>query len=317
MQRRPGARLLLCIAGLIASLAVPALTQQPGPGRSIIDRVNGREAVAGEVLLRFRDWAQPADLAGLRAQTDASSISPIGRAGALRLRSRSISAAALATLLASRADLVYAEPNYIVRAFPSDPSFPQLWALENIGQAVNGGLPGTPGSDIRVMPAWDVSVGSNAQVVAVIDTGLDYDHPDLAANVWSAPSPFTVDLGNGVVVTCAAGTHGFNAITDTCDPRDDHSHGTHVAGTIGAVGNNGIGVTGVNWTTQLMGVKFLDDTGAGTTADAVKAIRFAIEAKRVLQGGAHVRVLSASWGGTGFSQALLDEINAALTNPCG
>ena len=106
------------------------------------------------------------------------------------------------------------------------------------------------------LKAWDLALGTASNVVAVVDTGIDYNHPDLAANIWSAPAPFTVVIG-GVPITCQAGTHGFNAITRTCDPMDDHNHGTHVSGTIGAVGNNAIGVAGVNWMSSIMGLKFL------------------------------------------------------------
>jgi len=158
--------------------------------------------------------------------------------------------------------------------------------------------------------AWDVTTGSTANVVGVVDTGITYTHPDLAANVWSAPSSFTVNIG-GRDITCAAGTHGFNAIRLTCDPLDDNNHGTHVSGTIGAVGNNGIGVAGVNWTASIMGLKFLDQNGSGTTANAINAIEFAVQAKNAFSSKAYLRVLSSSWGGGGFSQALLDEINRA------
>ena len=116
-----------------------------------------------------------------------------------------------------------------------------------------------------------------------------------------------------VSIVCQAGTHGFNAIARTCDPRDDHNHGTHVSGTIGAAGNNALGVAGVNWIASLMGLKFLDSTGTGTVADAIDAIEFALQAKQAFAatGGANVRILSNSWGGGDFSQALLDQINAA------
>jgi subtilisin family serine protease len=150
-------------------------------------------------------------------------------------------------------------------------------------------------------------------VVGVIDTGIDYTHPDLAANAWSAPAAFSVSIG-GATITCPAGSHGFNAIINSCDPKDDHNHGTHVSGTIGAVGNNATGVVGVNWTTRIMGLKFLNSAGSGSTSDAIKAIEFAIQAKAVLGSAASVRVLSNSWGGDTFSSALLDEINKANTN---
>lgn len=307
-----GALVLVWIAGAIYFTA-PASMQGPGGVRAAVQLVNGHEAVAREALIRFRDPQVPANLAELRAQADGDAIEPIGGAGVLRVRSRSLDAAALVARLSRRGDVLYAEPNYIVRSFapPNDASFPQLWGLENIGQAVNGGLTGAAGSDIRAVQAWDVSIGSTAHVVAVIDSGIDYTHPDLAPNMWAAPAAFTVNLGGGATVRCAAGTHGFNAITRTCDPMDDHSHGTHVAGTIGASGNDGTGVVGVNWTTQLMGIKFLDASGAGSITGAIDAIRFAIEARRAFPGGTDVRVISASWGGSGFSQALLDEIDAA------
>ena len=196
---------------------------------------------------------------------------------------------------------------------PSDASLGNLWGLLNNGQTVNGDG-GTSGRDIHAVPAWDVSTGSRANVVTVVDTGIDYNHPDLAANVWSAPFQFTVNV-NGVNVTCAAGTHGFNAITNSCDPMDDNNHGTHVSGTIGAVANNpavgGQSAVGVNWTASIMGAKFLSATGSGSTSNAIKAIEFAIQAKQVPGLEANVRVLSNSWGGGGFSQTLLDEIKRA------
>ncbi|HEX2711188.1 MAG TPA: S8 family peptidase, partial [Candidatus Acidoferrales bacterium] len=243
-----------------------------------------------------------------------------GGMGVLAFHSRSKNAATLVRELSAHPDVLYAEPNYKVRALgvPNDPRFGELWGLQNTGQYIGGQYTfssGTPGADISAVPAWDISTGSRANVVAVVDTGVDYTHPDLAANIWSAPSAFTVTIG-GHFITCAAGTHGFNAITNTCDPRDDNNHGTHVSGTIGAVGNNSLGVVGVNWTASIMGSKFLDATGSGFTSDAINAIEFAIQAKAFFSstGGANVRVLSNSWGGGGFSQALLDEINRANAN---
>jgi len=276
------------------------------------ERLNGRDVAAGEVLVKFRGPTAAAPLDDIQQQTDAGSIEPVGRTGVRLLRSRSLGAAALVARLTNHPAVLYAEPNYIVHAFtePNDPSFPQLWGLKNVGQAVNGGLPGIAGADIHATRAWDVTVGSTVQVVAVVDTGIDYTHPDLSANIWSAPAPFTVTIG-GTPITCPAGSHGFNAIAMTCDPMDDHGHGTHVAGTIGASGDNGVGVVGVNWIARVMAVKFLDASGSGTEADAINGIDFAIQAKQTFGAAANVRVLSNSWGGTDFSQALQDEIRAA------
>ena len=306
----------ITVAGVLAIAAsifvFSDLASMQGRRREV-QLVNGREAVAREILVKFRNPAVAAAPADAVGDADVEAIERIGGTGIVRLRSRSLNAAALVAQFAARPDVLYAEPNYIVHALstPNDPSFPQLWGLENVGQMINGIL-GRAGSDIRAVPAWDITVGSAAHVVAVIDTGIDYTHPDLAANMWSAPAPFTVDLGGGIVVTCAAGTHGFNAIARTCDPMDDHYHGTHVAGTIGAVGNNGIGVVGVNWTTRIMAIKFLDETGSGSIADAISSIRFAVAVKRAFPAEADVRVLSNSWGDLEFSQALLDEIAATV-----
>lgn len=217
-----------------------------------------------------------------------------------RLHSRSQSTEALLVALSHNPVVEYAEPNYIVHAIatPNDPRYSELWGMRNTGQIIQG-FAGTAGADIKAEGAWDVSTGSRTIVVGVVDTGIDYTHQDLSGNTWSNP---------GGIGGCAAGTHGYNAITKSCDPRDDQYHGTHVSGTIGAAGNNALGVVGVNWTTSIMGLKFLDSVGSGTTADAISAIDFSVNAKIA---GVNVRVLSNSWGGGGFSQALLDEINKA------
>jgi hypothetical protein len=217
--------------------------------------------------------------------------------------------------LSARPDVEYAEPNFIVHVItvPNDPSFGSLWGLQNTGQTVQG-IAGMPGADISAVSAWSISTGSKANVVGVVDTGIDYNHPDLTANVWSAPNSFTVNIG-GMAITCPAGSHGFNAITNTCDPFDDNQHGTHVSGTIGATGNNSLGVVGVNWIASIMGSKFLDSSGFGAISNAINAIEFTIQAKSIFGTAANVRVLSNSWGCVNcFSQALLDEINRASTN---
>ncbi len=312
-------RVSIGVTFVVTAVAVLLLSASPSSqgrriGRLEVEDIGAREAAAREVLVKFRTPPQPAQLGQLAAEADAEGMQPVGRTGIVRVLSRTRSAAALIAALAQRPDVAFAEPNFIVRALsePSDPFFPQLWGLKNIGQPINGGAAGTIGADMRAAGAWELSVGSTANVVAIVDTGIDYTHSDLAPNMWSAPAPFTVII-RGVPITCQAGTHGFNAITRTCDPMDDHNHGTHVAGTIGAVGNNANGVTGVNWITSMMGLKFLDAGGSGTTADAIDLVDFAIQVKQIFaaSGGANIRILSNSWGGGDFSQALFDEINAA------
>jgi subtilisin family serine protease len=303
---------IVWVCGTAVLLASPPVAGQHGP-RFERETVKGRQAVAREVLVKFRQPPPASQIAKIRSEDDAEDMRAIGRAGAYRLRSKSKSATALVASLSHRPDVAYVEPNFVVRidSEPNDPRFPELWALKNISQVI-GGFAGVTGTDIHAESAWNISLGSNSNVVAVIDTGIDYTHPDLAPNMWSAPTAFTVTVG-GTPITCAAGTHGFNAINRTCNPMDDQNHGTHVAGTIGAVGDNGTGVVGVNWTTSLMAIKFIDANGSGTTADAIAAVEFAIAVKQRFAGtnGANIRVLSNSWGGPDFSQALLDEVNLA------
>lgn len=292
-------------ACLLASSS-PAAAQAPRAPRFDVEAVNGRDVVAREVLVRLR--ADSAQTRGrLASLVDAQSVTRIGRSSLYRVRSRSLGAAALVAAMRGQADVAYVEPNFVVHALgdPTDPGFPALWGLKNIGQTING-VAGVQDADIDATDAWDLTTGSAANVVAVIDTGIDYNHPDLAANMWSAPAAFTVVVG-GQPITCPAGSHGYNAIAHSCDPADDHDHGTHVSGTIGAVSDT-IGVVGINWTASIMGLKFLDAEGSGTIEDAIAAIEFAIQAKQQFPQLANVRVLSASWGSLEHSQALLDAI---------
>jgi subtilisin family serine protease len=293
--------------------AIPVSTQGQGNRRARAF-VNGYEVVAGEVIVKLRNRpGVVANRADIEAQADADESEAVGRQNFRRLHSRRLKTEELIASLRNHPDVEYAEPNYVLStgATPNDPSFGSLWGLLNTGQIMSGQA-GTPGVDIGATTAWNTSTGSRSNVVGVVDTGVDYNHPDLAANIWSAPAQFNVTIA-GQTITCAAGTHGFNAITKTCDPMDDNMHGTHVSGTIGATGNNGVGVVGVNWTASIMGLKFLGSNGSGSTVDAINAIEFAIQAKAAFGATANVRVLSNSWGGGGFSQALLDEINSANT----
>ena len=268
----------------------------------------------GEVLVKFRQVSAGKLRTLARTHNLDRSRHLGGVARLYRFRSRSKSTEVLVREFSSRADVLYAEPNFVVEAVqqPNDPRFAELWGLHNSGQGF-GFPPGTAGADISAPEAWGFSTGSTKYVVGVVDTGIDYTHPDLQANIWSAPAPFAVTIA-GSTVNCPAGSHGFNAITLACDPMDDNKHGTHVSGTIGGTGNNGQGVVGVNWTTRLMGIKFLDASGYGYISDAVNAIEFAIQAKNAFGAAADVCVLSNSWGGGGFSQALLDEIKRAGDN---
>ena len=210
--------------------------------------------------------------------------------------------------------VAYVERNFVVQAdaTPNDPEFAKLWGLHNTGQTVNG-TAGTADADIDAPAAWDVTTGSTAVTVAVIDTGVDFSHPDLGGSqtasplMWINPGENCTgcrtngvdDDGNGY----KDDYRGWDFVNSDNNPFDDDNHGTHVSGTIGALGNNGTGVAGVNWTTKIMALKFLDANGSGTNADAIEAILYAADK------GADV--LNNSWGGVGYSQAVRDAIAVA------
>ncbi len=208
----------------------------------------------------------------------------------------------------------YAEPNYLrypKNTVPNDLYFnPQQWALNNTGTFAGG----TAGADIKMPQAWDFARGSRDIIVAVIDSGVDLNHPDLVNNIWRNTGEANCADGidndqNGFVDDCV----GWNFADGNNDPMDNLGHGTHVAGIIGATGNNGMGISGVMWNTSIMPLKFITDFGpdvcgpgadfCGSVADEVAAIQYAVN------NGA--KVINASFGANGFSQTEFDAINAA------
>ncbi len=207
-------------------------------------------------------------------------------------------------------EVEYVEPNFIYKAIrTNDPMYGKLWGLSNKGNNEpdrNGGTSGTvgvAGADVNAERAWAITKGSKKVVIAVIDTGIDYNHPDLKDNMWvnskEIPGNNKDDDGNGYVDDI----YGWNANAKNGNPMDGNSHGTHCAGTIGAKHGNGVGVAGVMDDVSLMAVKFLSDEGSGSLADAVIAIDYATKM--------NVDIMSNSWGGGGFSQTLEDAIKAA------
>ena len=212
-------------------------------------------------------------------------------------------------------EVEYAEPNFeisleeeaggpLVPILPRDPQFNDQWALANSGQRG-----GKKGADISATLAWATSTGSEDVVIAVLDTGVDYNHEDLATNMWTRPANMAPyedrELGTVDDLT------GFNAIDNESDPLDDNGHGTHCAGIIGAEGENDLGIAGVNWKVKIMPLKFMNAGGFGSTKDAIEAINYVINRKRA---GVNVRIISASWGSTQKSKALGDVIRKAYEN---
>lgn len=199
------------------------------------------------------------------------------------------------------------EPNYIYRSeefdFPNDPGFGRCWASRNDGQTIEGQV-GKVGADLGLVPVWKRGLrGSRQVIVAVIDTGIDGEHPDLAPNLYvnsgEIPNDGIDNDGNGYVDD----VNGWNVVNSNSETRDERGHGTHCAGTMGAVGDNDIGIAGINWNVSLLPVKFMDSNGEGSLARAVEAIQYA----RVMK----ARVINASWGSKKSSEILRRTIEEA------
>ena len=198
--------------------------------------------------------------------------------------------------LAGEASVLRAGLNYIVstQVVPNDPLFGSTWGMNNTTSQLN---------DIDAPQAWDIYTGDPNYRVAVIDTGIDFNHPDLQGNIWVNPGEIANDGidndGNGYIDD----VRGWNFVTNTNNPQDGNGHGTHVSGTIAAKGNNGIGVAGVAWNAKIVPLKFLSDTGSGTTANAIKAIDYCT--------ANGIKLSNNSWGGGLFDSLLLQAITNA------
>ncbi len=279
----------------------------------------------GEIILKLDANSTASDvLKGLRSTLGEKAIESIRPFMTdpsvfwLRLSSRE-STRDVIHVLREQEGVRLAEPNYIYHAtiqpavplrdepLPNDPDFAKSWNLLNVGQADAKGQVGIAGADINVFPLWQKGIrGSSKILVAVIDTGIDWTHPDLKANLYTNPGEAgdlatngKDDDGNGFVDD----VHGFNFDKHTGNSNDDNDHGSHCAGVIGAEGNNQLGTSGINWQISLLPVKFLDANGYGTLEGAVEAVNYA----RLMK----VRAMSNSWGGTGASQVLLEAVQQA------
>ncbi len=318
--------LVLALALLLTAGVHGALAQFYVPGVEPPDD----KYVPGEVLVKFH--GAPPDrghgaLRGGRAAEYATSLPAEARFALGEIRGKAVRAfprlgvlqvelpmdisvqEALGMLKRSGA-VKHAEPNLLFFAcpkkppapapvpqeFPNDEYFGIQWALHNTGQTIYQDwflrVYGTKDADIDAPEAWAIRTDGSNTLVVVIDTGVDYNHPDLAANMWVNPGEGETansldDDGNGYVDDI----HGINAITPSGDPMDDQGHGTHCAGIIGAEGHNSMGVSGVNWKAQIMALKFLNNEGSGSEADAIECIDYALAKK-----GTSRMVMSNSWG---------------------
>jgi subtilisin family serine protease len=203
----------------------------------------------------------------------------------------------------------YLEPNAVLKlqATPNDPAYNYEYGLNNTGTVPFDTGASLADADIDAPEAWDLTTGSAATVVAVVDSGVDYTHPDLAANMWHNPFEVAGDGLDNDANGYVDDVYGIDAANNDGDPMDDNNHGTHVAGTIGAAGNNGVGITGVAWRVQIMALKFIAADGSGASADAIEALNYATSMR---QRGVNVRLTNNSWNGLGYEQALKDAIAA-------
>jgi Subtilase family/Divergent InlB B-repeat domain len=329
--------LALVIASLLlVATVLPIRCAAQGTDQRSTELFNGKEVVSNEVLMQFRAalaekrgemtsdekiQSENLSIAEIEESFQTEHLSKLGGAGWYLVRSRGIGTDALVRGIGARTDVAFVEPNYLIKpALNSIAQYyaPYQWALNNTGQTISGpsGVnTGTPGADIKASQSWDLTTGFRTSVIATIDpTGIDYTHPDLSPNIWSAPSSYNVVV-LGVNYTCPIGSHGFQFVNNAqtegpCDPLElfGQSHGTILAGIMGANGASSIGVSGINWSTSIIHVIALGD------ADVIAAIDFLVQTKQHFGALANIRVINNSYLLADNSQAVLQEILVANSN---
>lgn len=305
----------------VATTGVSISSNNPDANlQSILSNMQKGRYVKGEVIVKFKSGTSMTVMSGVHQNVGVTSRKAFSLVPGLEhvKLSEGVSVEDAIVKYMSDPNVEYAEPNYILHALniPNDTYFlPNQWALNNTGSYAGG----KPDADIDAPEAWDIATGSGDIVIAVTDTGIDYNHPDLHGNIWHNSGETNCEDnvdndGNGYKDDCTGWDftrcEWFNE-ADECektksednDPRDEHGHGTHVAGIIGAVGNNGEGVSGVMWNVKLMPLRILNSQGGGTTDDAIHAIGYAV--------AKGARIINASWGGYGYSLSLYNAINSA------
>ena len=291
---------------LYVSSAWSSVPQQALWGKSDkpIDERFSVDFVPNEVLMKFKEEITQTKMQALHSYLRAEEI---GQNKATRVRCirlpENISVEEAIAHYEMDSNVDYAEPNYIFNytAIPNDPAFVELWGLHNDGQNVNG-VSGTPDADIDAPEAWDIATGSDTVIIAVVDSGVAYRHPEINPNIWvnDAESNGTKgvdDDNNGYVDDI----YGWDFWADDNNPEDYRPHGTHVAGIIAARGNNSEAITGVNWKAKIMALRN-GNIGASALA-STDAIIYAVD------NGADI--INASWSGPNFSQSVYDAISYA------
>ena len=284
----------LLVVGLLLVLFSYSFAQipaQPSP-------LAGKEYVENQLIIKFKPGADENQKKVITNSLNSVTLKKFSIIGAELVQIFGITVEEAINLLKDDPRIEYAEPNYIghVAITPNDPYFSNLWGMQNTGQTW-----GTPDADIDAERAWDIGTGDSV-IVGVMDTGVDTAHVDLMGNIWTNPGEIPDnsidDDSNGYVDDL----HGWDFVNNDNGPIDDNSHGTHVSGTIAAVGNNGTGVTGVCWSAKIMALKICDASGNYCyTSSAIGALEYATKM------GA--KLTSNSWVGY-YSQALKDAIDS-------
>jgi subtilisin family serine protease len=264
------------------------------------------EYAADSILVKFRTNATPAKKMNARALVSGEKIRSYSLVDGLEHmqlgKGQGVERAI--EILQLLPFVEYAEPDYLLHANTNDALFDLQWSLHNTGHRIRN-FPGNFDADIDAPEAWAITTGNPAFVIAVIDTGVEYTHEDLANNAWRNPGEIPGngidDDGNGYIDDI----YGWDFYNNDNNPMDEEGHGTHVAGTICAEGNNGTGVSGVAWRCNIMALRFLGPDG-GWTSDAIEALNYAVDRG--------VRVSNNSWGGGGYSSSLYNAIKNAGTS---
>ncbi|CAD5910740.1 S8 family serine peptidase [Planktothrix agardhii] len=271
------------------------------------------------VIVKLKPGANSNEISNLQAQIGVTKVSTASQLGIDIWQIPSGTVEKIISTYKNDPRFEYIEPDYIITledvekpssatessekitpqaTTPNDPGYSQLWGLNNIGQSG-----GKADADIDAPEAWDIQRGNPNLVIGVIDTGVDYNHPDLVGNIWTNPGEIAGDRIDNDRNGYIDDVRGWDFAYNDNNPMDVDGHGTHVAGTIAGKGNNGVGVTGVAWNAKIMPLKFLNDSGSGSLSNAILAINYAT--------AKGVKLTNNSWGGGGYSQALSDAINTA------